>query len=164
MRVIGCAALLFAAGSLEAQSLAARVTQTDGTVQVIYPSRPDVCGDGVGMLIFGHTRYNRGYGYDEGRGRCVAGPARVVATVMSGEVTRLRTYVGPVRPSDARTIEVSAADAEGWLKQLIASSAQRVAQDAMLPLVIADAQDPSPALLAVARDDNRPTGVRRTAL
>src|ERR1043166_88441 len=127
MRLMACAAMMIAAGSLEAQSLAARITQNDGTVQVVYPSRPDVCGDGVGMLNFGNTHYN---GYDGWRGRCIAGPARVVVTVMSGEVTRLRTYDGPVPHSDMRTIDVSANEAAAWLKQLIASpaSASRVAQ------------------------------------
>jgi HEAT repeat protein len=95
------------------------------------------------------------------------GPARVVATVLGGEVTRLRTYVGPVRTSDVRTLDVSAADARAWLTQLVSSpehTSARAAQDAMLPLVLADAGDPSAILLSVARDDKRPTNVRRTAL
>jgi hypothetical protein len=164
MRLLALFAALTATGALQAQSLAARVTQADGPVQVIFPSRPDACGDGRGMLSVHTTQYS---GDGDWRGRCVHGPARVVATVMGGEITRLRTYVGPVPRSDLRTLDVSAAEARAWLAQLVTSPdhvSTRVAQDAMLPLVLADAGDPSAILLAVARDDSRTTGLRRAAL
>ena len=163
MRSLALLAALAAAGTLRAQSLAARVSQTDGQVQVVFPSRPDACGDGRGMLSVHSTQR----GDDDWRSRCVHGPARVVATVMGGEVTRLRTYVGPVPPSGVSTINASAVDARTWLTQLVSSPdrvSARVQQDAMLPLVIADAGDPSALLLSLARDDRRPTGVRRAAL
>jgi hypothetical protein len=154
-----------------AQSLAQRVVSREGTVQVIYAARPSACGDGESFIgnVFNQSTYYSGsstFSGDGGwRGRpCIHGPARVVATVISGEVTRLRPYVGPVPPSDMRTLNTSPAEAAGWLNDLIERGSARLASEAMLPLVLADAPDPWPFLLRVARDDTRPTGVRRSAL
>ena len=83
-----------------AQTIAQRVSSADGRVQVIYPSRQTACGDGRGYIghvfedgyYFGtddNTMYQRGDG-ELARAACVHGPARVVATVFGGEVTRLR--------------------------------------------------------------------------
>ncbi len=150
---------------LGAQDLAKRITASDGIVNVIYPSRPAACGDGRGSIqnIFGT---NRSYSFDgDGRMRaCVHGPARIAATVIDGEVTRLRLYVGPVETSDARTLTVSAKEAVDWLTGIASRSSSRVASDAIVPLVVADAPDPWPLLLKLARDDNRPRNVRQAAL
>ena len=35
---------------LAAQSLASRVTSSDGIVQIVYPSRPSACGDGQSFI------------------------------------------------------------------------------------------------------------------
>lgn len=160
MRSLALLVALSATGALQAQSLASRVTQTDGPVQIVFPSRPDVCGNGAGTLSFHGMRYSTG----EYRDECMRGPVSVVATVLGGEVARLRTYVGPVRASNLRTLDVSAADARAWLAQLVSSPTPRVAQDALLPLVLGDAGDPSAVLLGVAHDEKRPTTVRRSAL
>ena len=150
---------------LGAQDLAKRVTSSDGIVNVMYPSRPAACGDGRGSIqnVFGT---NRSYSYDgDGRMRaCIHGPARVVATVIDGEVTRLRLFVGPVETTDGRTLTVSASEAVGWLTEIASRGSSRVASDAIVPLVVADAPDPWPFLLALARADNRALGVRQAAL
>src|SRR5690349_15428859 len=85
-----------------AQSLAQRVASTDGSVQIVFPSRPTACGDGQTFIgnLFGQSRYYSGNSTYTVSGSwtsrpCVHGPARVLATVISGEVTRLRTFVGP---------------------------------------------------------------------
>src|SRR3954462_3668443 len=117
MRKFMLVALVCASASpVHAQSLAKRVTESDGTVQIVYPSHPDVCGDGSSYVtnVFGRSRYYTDGAVYTGRGDwnrspCVRGPARVVATVMSGEVTRLRAYVGPVPSSGTRTIDASVA-------------------------------------------------------
>ncbi|HEX8941868.1 MAG TPA: HEAT repeat domain-containing protein [Gemmatimonadaceae bacterium] len=166
-------ALLVPSLSLGAQSLADRVIAVDGPVQVVFPSRPAVCGDGQSIIanVLGQSNY---YSIDQqfsGHGRwsdrpCVHGPARVVATVVGREVIRLRTYVGP-EPSgaaDARSITATATDAAAWLGEIASRSAGRVASDALLPLIIADAPEPWPRLLGIARDENRPRDVRRAAL
>jgi hypothetical protein len=147
------------ASAAAAQSLGSRVTASDGVVQVIYPSRPETCGDGRGSInnVFGHSSYyNQSY--------CVHGPARVVADVVDHQLTRLRLYVGAVPKSDARTIDASARDAEAWLTELVTRGDGRISADAMLPLVVADGSNPWPTLLAIARDDSRSRAVRRNAL
>ena len=157
---------------LHAQSLGARVTASDGRVQVIYPSRPTACGDGQGLIgnVLGRSTYYSGNVTFSGRGNwsdgpCVHGPARVVATVMGGEVTRIRGYVGPVpaTTSDTRTVSVTASEAVGWLSDIASRSTGRVASEAMLPLVLADTAEPWPLLIRIARDENRPRDVRRAA-
>ena len=94
------------------------------------------------------------------------GPARVDATVINGEVTRLRAFVGPVpsAQSDIRTISATATDAAVWLSDLLVRAPSRVASQAVLPLMIADAPEPWPLLLRVARDGSRPREVARSAL
>jgi hypothetical protein len=167
-------ALAAPALSLGAQSLGARVTASDGLVQVIYPSRPNVCGDGQGLIgnVLGRATYYAGNSGYSGSGSwmrraCVEGPARVVATVMGGEVTRIRSYVGPLPPSsaDVKTINAGATEAAGWLGEIIASrSTGRVASEAMLPLLVADTPVPWPLFLRIAKDENRSRDVRGAAM
>lgn len=158
---------------LGAQSLAARVRASDGLVQVVFPSRPEACGDGAGMI--GDVLGESGFGgparqpirsrYSMNR-PCVHGPARAVATIVRGEVTRIRTFVGPVSPAptDVRTIDAPSAEAATWLAALADTASGRVASDVMLPLVLADRSEPWPLFLRIARDDHRSREVRRTAL
>lgn len=155
------------------QTLSQRVLRSEGTVQVTYPSKASVCGDGRGMIggLFGRSMYFSGDNTFQGRGNwyrqsCELGPARAVVTVISGEITRIRAYAGP-RPADARdvtSIEASAADVSAWLSEVVARSDSRVASDAMLPLLLADAPEPWALFLRVARDSSRSRGVRRSAL
>jgi len=159
--------------SLGAQSLGERVIASDGLIQIVFPSRPEVCGDGQSVIanVLGRSNYYSGNAQFNGHGNwsdrpCVHGPARVVATVVGREVTRLRTYVGPFSATspDTRTITASASDVSAWLGEIAARSNGRVASDAIFPLVIADASAPWQLLLRIARDDNRPRDVRRSAL
>jgi hypothetical protein len=163
-----CCAL---ATRLTAQSVSQRVTSSDGNVQVIYNSRPSACGDGETFIgnVFGRSTYYSGTSTFSGHGSwstrpCIHGPARVVVTVIGGEVTRLRAYVGPPPGSDMRTLNVSPAEAVAWLSGIIEGGSGKMASEAMLPLVLADAADPWPFLLRVARDDNRSSSIRRSAL
>ena len=169
----GLSLLMAPAFSLGAQSVGERVTSSDGVVQVIYPSRPAACGDGESMIsnVFGQSNYYSGNNQFSGHGNwenrpCVHGPARVVATVVGREITRLRVYVGPVPTvtPDTRRITASAADAAAWLGDIASRSTGRVASEAFLPLIIADAPNPWQLLLRIARDDNRPRDIRRNAL
>jgi hypothetical protein len=162
-----------AAHDAVAQSIARRVASADGVVQIVYPSRPDACGDGESFIgnVFGRSTWYSGGTSMGGRGgwyerSCIRGPARIVTTVTNGEITKLRVYVGPL-PSSAsgqRTITASAADVSAWLGDLIANAPVRLASDAMLPLALADVPDPWTPLLRVARNGDRPLGVRRAAL
>ena len=98
-------------------------------MQVIYPSRPDACGDGqtfIGNVLDTDGRCTSTTSAIPSNGwwntrPCVRGPARVVATVISGEVTRFApTSDRCRRPSDVRTVNATAADAAAWLGELLA--------------------------------------------
>ena len=173
MRMLGtrvAIAICAAPAVLAAQSLAQRVSASEGVAQIIYPSRPGACGDGRSFIghVFSHSM--SGGGVDDFGARtqrpCVPGPVRLEVTVLDGEVTRLRPHVGPVprEATDGRTIEAAASDAVAWLGGLVANGTGRAANDAILPLVLAAAPDPWPLLLRVARDENRPRSVRTGAL
>jgi hypothetical protein len=157
---------------LEGQSLAARVTASEGLVQVIYPSRPNACGDGQSLIsnVFGSEHFystdNSWPGQNGWRRACVHGPARVLATVVSGEISRVRAFVGPVPATsqDVRTIGASAAEAVAWMSDVLTRGSGRVASDMMLPLILADGPEPWPMLLKIARDDHRPRDLRRNAM
>lgn len=159
------------AQSVSAQSLAKNVVAADGQVEVIYPSRPDACGDGqtfIGNILGPKQMY-----VDDGSSRtrwgtqpCIHGPARVAVTVIDGEVTRLRAFVGPA-PSTrtgVRVVNATASEASTWLGDLVSRASARVASQAVVPLVLADGPEPWPLLLKVARDDNRPREVKRSAM
>lgn len=171
-RLVVALATVALPASLAAQTIAQRIARAERPVQVVYPSRPSACGDGRSYI--GHVLGDRSY-YDMGdgtysrsgwsRAECIHGPVRVLVTVIDGQVTRLRAYVGPVpTTSDAETITVTAGDAASWLSSLIANDNSRVGSNAILPLVLADAPDPWPLLLRVARDDSRSMNLRREAL
>jgi hypothetical protein len=170
---IAAAASIVLSVPLAAQSLAARIAESDGVVQIVYPSRPSACGDGqsfIGNLLGSGHVYSGDASWSSRNGwstrQCIHGPARVTATVVRGEVTRLRAYVGPVPPSaaDVRTIGVTAADASAWLGDVLARGNSRLAPEVILPLILAEGPEPWPLLLKVARDENRSRDLKRTVM
>lgn len=162
----GAAAIGAAISSAGAQGIAERVTALGhGTLQVRYTARPGACGDGSHYLhvgLGGGTRYDGPNGdYD----RCEPGPARILATVDEGRVTRMRIYVGPDRgaPADADLGRVSTGEAARFFTRLIQEGDGSVAQSAVEALVLADSVDPWPMLLGVARSTSSPQRVARSA-
>ena len=157
---------------LAAQNVARSVTASEGLVQVVFPSRANVCGDGVSYIqttnggsyrtyAGGNSSYNS---RESWRGRpCSPGPARVLASVEAGQITRLSVFVGPVPGNDTRTINAPASDAVAWLAELAQRGTSRVASTAIEALTFADAPTPWPTLLRIARDTDRPRDVRRNA-
>ncbi|HEY7285682.1 MAG TPA: HEAT repeat domain-containing protein, partial [Vicinamibacterales bacterium] len=151
------------------------VTATDGTVQVLFPSNPAVCGDGQsyirklgrsgeGQTFVGTNVFS---GRDSWSNRpCVSGQGRALATVINGEVTRLSLFVGPVpsQASGTRTLTANAADAATWLGSLTDAPESRVVSQAIQGLMFIDAPAPWPLLLRIARDTRRTRGVRQSAL
>ena len=163
-------ALVAASTPAAAQSLTRRVLDADGAVQFVFASRPGVCGDGATFIrdgFGGNSRIYENGNFGERRGDdwppCAAGPVRVVASVSGGEILRLRTYAGPRRvgdspPRDLGIVPVS--DAIDFLTRLIEQAHGRAANDAVLPLVLADTITPWPTLIRFARDQQLPRGVR----
>ena len=167
--------LVSLSASLRAQTIAPSIVATDGSVNVIFPSRPNVCGDGRGFI-----RTSRGHGRDaiySGSSEiwsangwtnrpCARGPARILATVMNGEVTRLSIFVGPLpsSPTSARTLTTRATDAASWLGELATRGQGRVASQAIRAMMFADTPEPWPLMLRIARNTERPREVRQAAL
>jgi hypothetical protein len=167
-------ALLLQARSADAQSLSRRIHDVaDGTVEFTFASRPGVCGDGATYvrdpLGDDESRIYEGGNFSgHSRGSdwppCVRGPVRVVATFATGEVIRLRTYVGP-RPErlaeDHKDLgTVSVREATDFLTGLVGQAHGRSASEAILPFILADSLTPWPALLRFARDQQLSRSVR----
>ena len=162
--------------TLAAQSLERRVMAgDDGGVQFTFAARPGVCGDGETFMqdgLGGSSRITEG-GYTRGRtsGRdwvgCAPGPVRVVAWVTSGEIVRLRTYAGPIPSLGSAPMRdlgaVSVRDVAAFLTHIAEEGRGRAAEQALLPLVLADSVSPWPALLRFARDEQIPRAVRHSA-
>lgn len=167
--VVPCAiaALLPAAGSLEAQPLASRIASAgDGAVTFQFTPRPGVCGDGVHFIRTGRSSYHGSFHSGRPMEPCVAGPVQVRLTRVDGAVTRVQTWVGPARDRQARDLgAVSAPDAARYLMAIAARGTPHAGAKAILPAVLADSAVVWPELLAIARDsDTRSRGTRQEAL
>jgi len=150
-----CLTALHTAG---AQSLADRITSAgDGRVIFSFAARPEVCGDGEGLISIG-----RSYVRSNGEPRpCVHGPVRVRLTMRDGRVERLESSVGATPALDGRDLGVVApGEAARWLLALAARGDGRAAARAITPAALADGVVVWPMLLDIARDSS---GQRRAA-
>jgi hypothetical protein len=142
---------------------------TDGTVQFHFAAREDVCGDGEHWYRVGEDSWHGSYintGDPAFRAACVRGPVRVRLTIAAREVVRVETFVGPLGSSPGATDlgPVNAREASAWLLGIAARGEGRPARDALAPALLADSAAPTPALLAIARDRDRPRDTRRSAI
>ena len=164
--MLGCAAALPAQdAAIERRVAGVR----DGVVTMNFASHASTCGDGGGWMRVGdgswYGEWNSGLP-DAATDRCARGPVRVAVTKLAGEVIRIETVVGPLRPlEDATDLgAVAARSASSWLLGLAARLDGRPARDAILPAVIADSATPTSALEALAGDRDRSRDVRRSAI
>ena len=165
------------AGAQQPSSIAARVAAApaDGVVEMRFPARAGVCGDGRHSISIGHgtiTGDVRRNGDVEDHGACEPGPVRAVLTLRGHDVARVRTYVGgdtATRSSSPEAVDlgtVDPRDAAAYLLDVARRGDGRVADDAILPAVLADRAVVWPALLAIARDSGgggHARGARGTA-
>lgn len=170
------ALFVLAAGSLGAQDLASRVAAVgNGTVRLQFAADSGVCGNGRGNISIrrddGRATVS-GENINVSRTRaaeweddCETGPVRLALDVTNRRVTALRSYVGGRWRSDADLDlgNVSPTAARDYLMQLVASGEARVAREAIFPALIAEGPSPDAALVAVAKDENRPRDVRSSA-
>ena len=171
---LGLCAMLIAPRLVSPQSLARRIADAhDGVASFTFDARPGVCGNGRDFLRdgFGDGRiisanFN-GYTHDRRwDDECETGPVRVVASLADGEVVSLRTYAGPIMHESDRVRDlgnVPVRDATAFLTELVNSGRGRVADEAMLPLVLADGPAPWPSFFRIARNENQSRSVRRSA-
>jgi len=164
--------LLGITAPLQAQSLASRVVSAgDGAVTFHFAPRPGLCGDGEHYIRTGRSEYHGSFSYGKfSNGRpnapCVEGPVQVRLMVFEGAVDRIQTWVGPLRPREARNLgAVPAAEAARYLLSIAASGRATTSAKAILPAVLADSATVWPALLAIAKDtDTRTRPTRQEAM
>ncbi len=168
------ALLALSVASLGAQDLRSRITAVGtGTVRLEFPAQEGVCGNGRGSITVrrgdGRTTHSSGgisNGRNEWEDECESGPVRLAVDVVRGTVTDVRAYVGGRWRGEAdRDLgRVNAAEASAFLVHLAATADAKPAKGALLPAMLADVPNPWRALLAIAKDTDRPRDVRNSAM
>lgn len=171
---IAAAALVLAAATAPAQSVADRVAQVrDGDVRLSFPLRPDVCGYGTNIRYLG--RNNRIRVDDDGRRYrdveydidCETGPGRLVVVRREGETTDLRFYVGGRWRASSTATDlgmVGAREAADFLLGLARTHNGRPGREAIFPSTLVDSVVVWSELLRLARDTDRPRSTREQAV
>lgn len=159
-----------------AQSIEQKVkARNDGVVELIFASKPGVCGDGRTFISTGtddegrhstFTQSNSGFSTTTGstnyRSReCDQGPVRVELRVRNGEVVEVDTYVGGTTIPAANTSARAATDYLLTLAETAGSS--NIAKHALLPALLADV-DVSARLLQVGSNSRANREVRKSAI
>ena len=152
--------MLFSSVAARAQTPGERIRNApDGRIRMTFAARPGVCGDGENLSM------GRGRS-DDSDWECLPGPVRLVLTKSGGEIVRVRTFVGGRWREGATSFDlgtVSAPEAAAFLTDLAEHGEGRAARDAIMPATFADSAVVWPALLRVARDDDRPRRNRKAA-
>ena len=157
------------------QSIADRVSRAgNGTIRMSFATRPEVCGRGGNIQRGGdwHGTFNnsdRRYSRDvEWDAICDYGPARLVLEKREGEIVALRFYVGGRWRQGASDVTdlgtVGASAAADYLVSLASTLPGKAGRDAIFPATIADSATVWPALLRLARNEERPRETRKQAV
>ena len=152
------------------QPLAQRIAGARGDVELLFASRPGVCGNGEGNVSFrspGEVSSTNIHGRGGWDYHCEPGPVRVRLSVSDGAVAGVRTYVGERHDTTTAVTElgvVGTREAVDYFLGLTRSAAEPVARKAILPAALADSVTVWPRLLELARDRGRPIEVRKPAL
>jgi hypothetical protein len=163
----GVFSLVGVSAALEAQSLADRVASVRNDIVMFrFTARPGVCGDGEHFIRTGRNSYHGSFSSGRPTAPCVFGPVQVRLTVNDGAVSRVQSWVGPMRAREARDLGVvSAPEAARYLMTIAERGPPVASAKAILPAVLADSARVWPALLAIARDmDTRSRSTRQDAM
>ncbi len=176
MKPLSITTLMLAVSSasvLGAQSIADRVSRAgDGTVRLSFATRPEVCGRG-GSISRGHNWRNNYGDWDRNRdvewdSVCDYGPGRLVLEKRDGEIVALRFAVGGRwRPAGSGVTDIGtvpAKEAADYLLSLASKLPGRAGRDAIFPATIADSAVVWPALIRLAKDEDRPRETRKQAV
>jgi len=173
LRVVGAVVIVACAASpapASAQSLTSRVNSASTPrVQFEFAAKPGVCGDGLSFLSSGNgSSYYGSINIVDGVATqpCSPGPVRVVVDRADGVITSIETVAGPLHPAGGATDlgTVTAREAVDFLMAIAMKTDGNAGRQAILPAGLADGVDIAPSLTAIARDQNRPIDIRRTAL
>lgn len=142
----------------------------EGTIRVQFESRDGVCGDGRSSISFGgEGSWYVSDGHHDGWERdCDEGPVRVSMRIRDGKVVRVKTRVGGTTRSAVDGIvdlgEVTPEVAVDFFLDLAEDAHESVAEDAILPAILARDVVVWPRVLDLARNDDRPEDVRESAV
>ena len=149
-----------------AQTLASRVDAVrDGTIQMTFPTRPGVCGDGRGSVWMQDNDHTAGFN-DRGV-PCIAGPARVAIGRADGQTVSIRECVACLTTgmADGTNIgEVGATEAARYLLSIARTLGGRNADAAITAAAFADAGNIDPEFTRLIRDENATLQARKQAL
>src|SRR6185503_2890908 len=153
------AAASLAAAPLLGQSLASRVDAVrEGTIEMTFASRPDVCGDGRGSIWT-----TRGGGYNSYE--CVHGPVRVTIGRSDGQTVSIRSCVACRPRTDGATQfgDVPADEVARYLLTVAVGIGGTSADKAVSAAALADA-NVGAELAQLARNENATISSRKQAL
>ena len=118
-----------------------------------FTSRPGVCGDGEHFIRTGRHTFHGSFRDGQEMEPCIEGPVQVRLTLVGGDVTQLRYWVGPLRSRNARDLgDVPAPEAARYLLTVAQRAAPNPSAKAIMPAVLADSAVVWPTLLDIARD------------
>ncbi|MEQ1690688.1 MAG: HEAT repeat domain-containing protein [Gemmatimonas sp.] len=169
-------AAFMAASTAGAQpTLATRIEAVKtGRVRLTFAAREGVCGNGMswfrtrnGSVSISGSINGNWSGSRDVDATCDRGPVRLVVVRESGETVELRTYVGGTWKADTGITDlgnVSARAAGAWLLQVAESGPMKPARSAITAATITDSVDASSTLLRIAKNEQRPSEVRASAL
>ncbi len=157
--------VLLQGSEARAQDLERQVARVqDGEVAFRYPTKDGVriCDHGVRI----DNRYSHSWGGGRWTEHCVEGEAEVILEVRNGEIRDLDLQPPGSDPSVDTDLGLwSADDAAAFLIGLARrSSSRRVAEDAIMPAMIARDVVVWPDLIDIARNRSRPEDVREQAV
>jgi HEAT repeat protein len=159
--------LLVVASSLDAQSLASKISSSSGrSVEFNYKARPGVCGDGRTYISMAPGNFYGSYSTGSSD-QCQAGPVRVVVDLADRNVVAVRTFVGGSDAPEATVTNVGTvtpAEAADYLLSVAARADGRVGRDAIFAALLGEGVDVTSRLLDIGRDQSRPLETRRAAV
>ena len=143
-----------------AQTIGERVAAVrDGQVRMSFTAREGVCGDGRNISTRRHS--------DDWEWWCEPGPVRVAIDVAGGDIEDIDTYVGG-RWRGGRDVTdlgfVPAPDAAAYFLSLAATLDRHAGEDAILAATLADSAVVWPELLVIAKNEDRPRSIRKSAV
>jgi hypothetical protein len=142
----------------------------EGTIRLQFESRDGVCGDGRHSISFGgeDSWYVSDGHYDDWERDCDEGPVRVSMRIRDGKVVRVKTRVGGTPKAAGDGIvdlgDVPPETAADYFLGLARNARESVAEDAILPAILARDVVVWPDVLEIARDGDRPEDVRESAV
>jgi hypothetical protein len=139
----------------------------DGTVQMTFPARPGVCGDGRGGVWMQDRNGSQTFTMDGRNFVCVVGPVRVTLGRADGQTVSIRECVAcpAAGRNDGNSLGgVPAAEAARYLLALARTVGGRNADDAISAAAFADAGNLAPEFKRLIQDENATIGARKQAL